>query len=145
MSPATKRPQQGVALIEVLVAAFLLSLGILGLIGLQARAINLSVDAEDRNRASLIANDLASAMWLNDDVNVDLGDVADDAPPSWANRVQNLALGGLPGGTIEVTALVDPPRSADVTITWRAPQRTGDESDSRFTTRVTLLPAIVTP
>ena len=40
------------------------SVGLLGLIGLQARAVNFSVNAEDRNRAALFANDVASGMWL---------------------------------------------------------------------------------
>ena len=60
---SSRRGQTGVALLEVLVSVLLFSLGVLGLIGLQARAINLSIDAEDRNRAALIANDIAAAMW----------------------------------------------------------------------------------
>jgi type IV pilus assembly protein PilV len=52
------------ALIEALVSILIFSFGVLGLIGLQASAINFSVDAEDRNRAALFANEIASSMWL---------------------------------------------------------------------------------
>ena len=59
--PSARASQSGVALIEVLISILLFSLGILGLIGLQARAISFSVDAEDRNRAALFANEIATS------------------------------------------------------------------------------------
>jgi len=60
-----RRLQKGVALIEALVAVLIFSFGVLGLIGLEASAINFSVDAENRTRATELANDVASAIWLN--------------------------------------------------------------------------------
>lgn len=67
--------QHGVALLEVLISILIFSFGILGLIGLQARAIGFSLDAEDRNRAALLADDVASLMWLNNSVTLPAADL----------------------------------------------------------------------
>lgn len=126
--------QSGVALIEVLVSILLFSLGILGLIGLQARAISLSVDAEDRNRAALIANEIATTMWTQRTVVVDLA----AGTPSWNERARNPQGGGLPEGAITITPVAATPNTVDILITWRSPQRPDGEQDSRLTTRVAL-------
>jgi type IV pilus assembly protein PilV len=131
-SPSSARDSQsGVALIEVLVSVLLFSLGILGLIGLQTRAISLSIDAEDRNRAALIANDIASAMWINRTVSLDAA--------AWTTRASNLAAGGLPDAEVQITSVAA--NTADILITWHPPQRATGEQDSRLTTRVALPPA----
>lgn len=123
----TRGRQGGVALIEVLISLLIFSFGILGLIGLQARAITLSGDAEDRNRAALLANEVASIMWLTRSVTLPAATLT-----AWQARVKDAKQDGLPGGdgTVTVTA-----NSADIEIKWTPPSRT---TESRFTTRVTL-------
>ena len=123
----TRSRQGGVALIEVLISLLIFSFGILGLIGLQTRAITLSGDAEDRNRAALLANELASTMWLTRSVTVPAATLL-----AWQARVKDTKEDGLPGGdgTVSVTA-----NSADIEIKWTPPSRT---TVSRFSTRVTL-------
>ena len=49
------RPR-GVTLIESLVALLVLSFGVMGVVALQGRALQYAVDAEDRNRAALLAD-----------------------------------------------------------------------------------------
>lgn len=127
---ATAKRQAGIALLEVLVSVLLFSLGILGLIGLQARAINFSTDAEDRNRAALLANDIASEMWLTKSVTIDTS-----KDSVWQKRVSSADKGGLPNGALEVTAASA--NSADIKITWQAPARAAGEQ-STLVTRVTL-------
>lgn len=129
---SSRRGQAGVALLEVLVSVLLFSLGVLGLIGLQARAINLSIDAEDRNRAALIANDIAAAMWTTRTVAIDAA--------AWTTRASNQLAGGLPGGNVTITSDATT-NTADIVITWTPPQRaaTGEQA-SRLTTRVALPP-----
>lgn len=127
-----KRAQVGVALLEVLVSLLLFSFGVLGLIGLQARAVTFSVDAEDRNRAALLANEIATTMWLNKSVTVVTG-----TGSPWQTRVSDPSKDGLPNGVVSVTAVSA--NSADITITWRPPQRASTDS-SQLTTRVTLPP-----
>jgi type IV pilus assembly protein PilV len=131
------RRQAGVALIEVLVSILLFSLGVLGMIGLQARAIGFSVDAEDRNRAALFANELATVMWMTKSTTIDLT----SGTPSWEDRVKDATLNGLPSGTVSITPVGAAfPNSADILITWRTPQRGTNEQDSQLTTRVTVPP-----
>jgi type IV pilus assembly protein PilV len=135
LSPAPSASQSGFALLEVLVSLLLFSFGVLGLIGLQARAISLSTDAEDRNRAALLANDIASAMWLGKSVSVDTGKGS-----VWQTRASDATKGGLPNGAVTVTAVSGTTNSADILITWKAPSRASasTEQSSTFTTRVTL-------
>lgn len=125
--------QTGVALIEVLVSILLFSLGILGLIGLQTRAISLSIDAEDRNRAALIANDIATTMWTTRTVLIDPA----AGTPSWNDRASNPQAGGLPEGRVTITA-TGATNTVDIVVTWRPPQRAASEQGSRLTTRVAL-------
>ena len=129
--PLPKRSQRGVALIEVLVSILLFTLGILGLIGLQSRAIGFSVDAEDRNRAALLANEIASVMWINRTVVVPAASLT-----AWQTKVADPTNSGLPNGAGTVTNVSA--NSADVRITWRAPSRLATDADSQLTTRVTV-------
>lgn len=125
-------PQAGVALIEVLVSILLFSIGVLGLIGLQARAVSFSTDAEDRNRAALLANDIASAMWLSKSTT----GIDTSKGSTWEKRVSDPTQGGLPNGTVAVTAVAA--NSADIVLTWKAPTRSDADASSTLTTRVTL-------
>lgn len=131
-----RRAQRGVALIEALVSILIFSFGVLGLIGLEARAINFSVDAEDRNRAALFASEVASTLWLsgNGAGNVAAAIAANSA--AWNTRVADPTGAGLPNGIITV-AQVGTTNAADITITWKPPQRATTDS-SVLTTRVIL-------
>ncbi len=64
--PARRFQQQtGVMLIEALVALLIFSVGILGIVGLQASAIKASGDAKYRSEAALMANELIGKMWAS--------------------------------------------------------------------------------
>jgi type IV pilus assembly protein PilV len=63
--PQSKR-QSGVMLIEALIAILIFSIGILGLVGLQATAVKASGDAKYRSEAALLANELIGRMWTSD-------------------------------------------------------------------------------
>lgn len=127
--PLSRNGQAGVALLEVLVSVLLFSLGLLGLIGLQARAISFSVDAEDRNRAALLANEITAQMWINKSVNVPAAVLT-----AWQERVASPTNGGLPKGVGTVTADATG-AGANVEITWQLPSR---DTGSKLTTRVVL-------
>ncbi|VTY39925.1 type_IV_pilV: type IV pilus modification protein PilV [Xylophilus ampelinus] len=131
-----KRPlldAQGFALLEVLVSILILSFGILGIVGLQARAINFSVDAEDRNRAALLANEAATDMWVNRSVTIPATLLS-----AWQDKVGNPVAGGLPNASGAINRIST--NSADIVITWQEPGHAGDPNNtgSRFQTRVTL-------
>ncbi len=57
--------QKGVSLLEVLIAVLVLSVGLLGLGGLQLHALKSSNDAHFRSVASLLAADLGDRIRIN--------------------------------------------------------------------------------
>ncbi|RZL33202.1 MAG: type IV pilus modification protein PilV [Rubrivivax sp.] len=63
--PTPRRAQAGVLLLEVLIALLIFSLGVLGLVGLQASAVKQSGQAKYRADATLLANDLIGQMWIS--------------------------------------------------------------------------------
>jgi len=128
-----RKRQAGVALLEALISILIFSFGLLGLIGLEARAINFSVNAEDRNRAALFANDIASSMWLSGTVTVDATALA-----GWQAKVSDPTGAGLLSGTVAITAVGGTTNSADIKITWKSSTSKAGDPPSQLTTRVTL-------
>ncbi|MFN3296231.1 type IV pilus modification protein PilV [Caldimonas sp.] len=61
------RPIRGVSLIEVLVAVLVLSIGLLGIAGLQARALKNSQSAYERSQAVALTYMMLDAMRANVD------------------------------------------------------------------------------
>ncbi|WP_395137862.1 type IV pilus modification protein PilV [Schlegelella aquatica] len=61
----TRRGQRGAGLIEVLVAVLVLSIGILGIAGLQARALKNNQGAFDRSQAVMLSYFMLDAMRVN--------------------------------------------------------------------------------
>ena len=125
--------QRGVALVEALISVLIFSFGVLGLIGLQANAINFSVDAEDRSRAALLANEIASSMWL-------AGNVTVTAPQltTWQATVADPTHSGLPNGVVTVTPTAGTTNSVDILISWRPQTDATGAPNRRLTTRVIL-------
>jgi type IV pilus assembly protein PilV len=128
--PRSTRAQRGVALLESLMALLIFSVGLLGLLGLEARVMTTSTNSENRNRAAMIAGEVASQMWLQNTV----------APTNAAynNLIANAAdqtQGGVPGGVVNVVAVPATTNAADITVTW---QEITDTSTSKLTTRVIL-------
>lgn len=120
-------------MIEVLVAIVLISFGILGLVSLQARAAQHSVSAEDTQRASLLANEIASAMWGANTVSLDAAVLS-----AWAARVADPSVAGLPNAT--GTVVVDGSgRVARITVQWRPPHAAVG-ADNRYVTDLIIPP-----
>jgi type IV pilus assembly protein PilV len=122
-----KPRQQGVALIEALVSILIFSVGVLGLVGLESKALTYSVDAEDRNRAALFANEVASSMWLQGSVNYTAAQKT-----AWDAAVANAAQAGLPNGLIGFTGATA--NSVTIVITWRPPSRATTDISTLTTT-----------
>ncbi len=60
------RTQRGAYLLEALIGILIFSLGILGIVGLQAQAMRFVNDSEYRAEAVYLANALVSKMWADD-------------------------------------------------------------------------------
>lgn len=134
MTCETRRAHQhGFTLIEILVALLIFSFGLLGFVGLQARAIQFSVGAEDSNRAALLANDMAATMVLKN--TVDTTALATDIA-AWQARAAS-ATAGLPNGTASAS---NTGNVATLTLTWRAPSVASGTANAtnRYQTQLTL-------
>lgn len=63
--PFSARTQAGTSLIEVLVAMVILAVGLLGLVGLEARLNVLQIESYQRAQAMTLLNDMVARMSLN--------------------------------------------------------------------------------
>jgi type IV pilus assembly protein PilV len=122
----SKKSQAGVLLLEALIAILIFSFGLLGLVGLQAVATQNSSNAEERAKASMMANDIVSVMWVKNSLNP-TADVT-----AWKLQVADIAKSGLPNATGDVAVLG---KVATVTVTWRAPSKT---DSNRYITNVSM-------
>lgn len=64
-SSMTVKTQQGVGLIEVLVAVLILTVGILGLVGLQTRALQFSQESLLQSQAMMMAYEMTDRIRAN--------------------------------------------------------------------------------
>ncbi|EWS54271.1 MULTISPECIES: type IV pilus modification protein PilV [unclassified Methylibium] len=113
-SVSKSRRQRGSTLLEVLVSVLIFSFGILGLVAMQVRATQYSVDAEDRNRAALLADDLAAQMRLARTVTLPTAQLT-----AWRNRLADPTAQGLLNGTADINVNGN---TAVITITWQQPR-----------------------
>jgi len=58
--------QRGIVLLDALVAIVIFSIGILGMVTLQAAAIKLAGDAKYRTDAAMLADQVIAQMWTSD-------------------------------------------------------------------------------
>lgn len=118
---SVKPVQRGVVLLEALLATLILAIGLLGTIGLQARAHSALSDANLRGEAAIASERLLGTMsndWLN------LADYAlapDAAPSARLASWHDATLAAVPGATIAITLTptLDARRTEVlVTISW---------------------------
>lgn len=126
------RRAAGMTLIEVLVALLIFSFGVLGLVGLQGRALQYSTSAQDSNRAALLANEMVFQMLNANTVDPANAATATAAYAAWQARVADPSQYGLPNGSGSVTASGT---VGVVSITWQAPNST---TVNRYATQVVL-------
>lgn len=116
-----RRPQQGIAMIEVLVAIVILGLGLIGTVALQARTYSALSDTSIRAEATMAAEQLIGLM-TTDQANLAAYALAKGSTPTpqlqaWYNQT----LSRIPGATIEVDeapALKTDGTQVVVTIQW---------------------------
>lgn len=121
---------RGYSLVEIMVALLIFSIGLLGLVGMQTRAVQLSADADDTNRAALLASQIGAAMWTGQNIAVEPALVA-----LWQMRVADPQRGGLPNGagSIELADGI-----ATIRIEWKPPGAKPASPPRRYVTHLTL-------
>jgi type IV pilus assembly protein PilV len=113
--------QQGVVLLESLIAILIFSIGILGVVGMQAVMIKNSNDSKYRAIASFVAQQKIGLIWADPDPSRP----GYTSPVESETDISNL----LPAGTRTVTT----PAVGQfiITITWQLP---GSTEEHNFTT-----------
>lgn len=123
------KSQTGLSLIEVMISILIFSIGILGLVGLQARAVQFSSDSEDRNRAALLADELVGYMLQYNTTDITSAPLS-VAYKNWLGKVNNIDYGWASGATVAVTCQVGgtPPCATGpvmIAIKWSSPSHNG--------------------
>lgn len=126
MTPTTRYPrrraQQGIALLEALLAALILAIGLLGTIGLQARSYAALSDAGMRAEAAIAANKLLGIMNTDldslEDYEIGAGGEPSERLAQWYDETTTL----IPGARIVIAvtpAAAGAPAAVDIAISWR--------------------------
>src|SRR5438270_251722 len=119
--------QHGFMLIEALIAILIFSVGILGMIGLQAAAVNQSTDARYRSEAAYLAAQLLSQMWVGDRRLATLQAQYQSCGSScaawyaWYQRVQAVLPGVSDTSDTKPIVTIDPNGRVKVSVFWRMP------------------------
>ena len=127
-------------MIEVLISILIFSFGILGAVGMQARVLQSSTQNSDRSRASMLANELASQMWLQQKVDVTDPNLS-PFYTAWQTRVLTASVLGLPNATGTSTTSViagTTTNMATITITWRPTTMSSTSIKNKFVTSVVI-------
>jgi type IV pilus assembly protein PilV len=110
MKPATNSSQQGVVIIEAMIAILIFSVGVLGIVGMQASMVKNTSESQYRSEASYIAQQRIGQLW-----------VAPDSLPADGSVTNTNISTQLPNGTMTITRVGD---RYTITITWQQPGET---------------------
>ncbi len=113
--------QQGSILLEALVGVLIFSLGVLALIAMQARAVQLATDSKYRFDAAFLANQMLSQMWVSNKANATFVanfQTGGAAYLNWLPEVQAV----LPGtAALPPTVVIDGANNVTITLQWQGP------------------------
>ena len=112
------KASHGFSLIEVLVSMTIFAFGILGMLGMQARAISEFSDAKYRTSATMLTDQLINRIWV-DRANIanyaySGSGAAPAAVASWLGEVQTALPNG--GATVAVNGT-----QVTVSVNWQPP------------------------
>jgi type IV pilus assembly protein PilV len=144
MNLMKQRSQQGIVLLEAMIAAVILAIGLLGTVGLQARSYAALADASMRAEATIRAEQLIGVM-TNDSVNLaayktTLGGAPAVPLTPWADDLKKW----VPGATFGVTVTPGVLQSqVDIVIQWT--RRKGDAVNTHTVTSYVKTPAPPVP
>ncbi|MEO8999437.1 MAG: hypothetical protein ABI227_11310 [Rhodanobacter sp.] len=128
--------QQGIVLLDAVIAIVIFSFGILGMVVLQAAAIKLAGDAKYRTDAAMLADQVIAQMWTADPSTLtsSYGSATGAGFTAWKSIVTTIGTGsvprpGLPGAAANPpTIVVGTNNLVTVTVMWQAPNDTGTHS-----------------
>ncbi len=133
---------QGFSLIEVMVSCLLISLALLGIMALQLRMGEYSLDAENRSRAFLFAQRVSGELLAKNSVTPTTADIN-----RWKTQLSDITVANPAAGQAiqngNVSINNPSPESAEITISW--PRRGedgigGSEDAGEYKTTVVIVP-----
>ncbi len=119
--------QRGSFLLEALISVLIVAFGILGLIGLQARAIQNVDDAQYRAEATYLANAYLGQMWVADRTTLNANfDDASGGPAyaefkAWVGQRLPGAIGNDPKVIITPSGITPTSSTVHITVFWLPP------------------------
>jgi type IV pilus assembly protein PilV len=119
-------------MIEVLIAMLIFSIGVLGMVMLQAVSTANSVNSEDRATAALLASDVISQLWTSGKPPV----ISADALTKWQSKVSGALpiVPPTPAPSVTIAGSV-----ATVVIQWNPRKgRSTDLATSTYSTQVVI-------
>lgn len=124
------RTQRGIALLEALLAIVILGIGLLGAVGMQARAVSALSDAGQRAEATLAADRLAGIMHADGASPFNYVTAPGAAPSTSLSPWHAETRAAIPGATIGVAveAAGGNGNRVDVSIAWT--RKAGDRANT---------------
>jgi type IV pilus assembly protein PilV len=121
IAPKPLNQQSGVVLLESLIAILVFSLGILGIVGMQATAVKQVTDARYRSEASLLVDQLLGTMQVSDRSAAALQTRFSTGGTGYTGWLGNVSA-TLPGiASYPPSVAVNANGTVTVTVRWRAP------------------------
>lgn len=114
-----KREQQGIVLLDALIAIVIFAIGILGIVHLQSNAVSYASDAEYRTEAAMLADQVIARMWVADPQTLTTAFNGSDGAGGAGYTAWNALVARLPSGSGAIT--VDANGVTEVTVSWTPP------------------------
>lgn len=124
--------QRGALLLEVLISILIFSIGVLALVGLQARMTSAQSESKYRADASYLANEVVGLMWSDLANRANYNALSCASHPrcnDWLEKVSSTLPNGNGAISIDATS-----QEVTITVTWEH----GGEGQRTFTTRTRL-------
>ena len=124
--PQAPKREDGVMLLEALIAILIFSIGILAVVGLQAVTIKNVTESKYRTEAAFLANRLLSQMWT------DAGNIASYAYPGsgavptrltdWVTQVNKLPAATTVPPIVTITGASASGATVQIRVRWQLPE-----------------------
>lgn len=131
------RGARGIVMLDALIAIVVFSIGILGMVHLQAAAVQLAADAKYRTDAAMLADQVIGQMWGDDPATLSTNyGAAGLKYKAWADVVAS-TLPGVDAKTNAPTITIGANNLVTVTVKWQPPQGSSNDVNTHSYVSIT--------